>query len=230
MEEEAVTRVTPAHLRRGDQMCRRRLAHELRGGKGAANKVADMRFAVSNRIEADARVAQQEAGPVQAGAFVDPTDLEPEQVALYQAARRGYLECFGALEGTTVELPWGRSLPDLDAELIANPGIGFVHADGTHETRRIRVGSGMPLDAVDVAAIALITEEWAPTELAIAWADVLTLEAQRLELDVARERADALEFVARRVDRLRDLAADGRARAGRDCLGCPFIAGCSEHS
>jgi hypothetical protein len=229
-EEEAATRVTPAQLRRGDEMCRRRLAHELRGGKKSANKVADMRFAVSNRVEADARLAQQEPGPVHAEAFVDPTDLEPEQVALYRAARRGYLECFGALEGATVELAWGRALPSLDAELVANPGIGFVHTDGTHETRRIRVGSGMPLDAVDVAAIALITEEWAPSELAIVWADVLTLDEQRLELDVARERADALEFVETRVERLRELAADGRARAGRDCLGCPFIAGCSEHT
>jgi hypothetical protein len=229
-EAEAVTRVTPAHLRRGDDMCRRRLAHELRGGKKKANKVADMRFAVSNRIEADARLAQSEPGPVRAEAFVDPTDLEPEQVALYQAARRGYLEHFGGVSGTSVELAWGRTLTDLDAELVANPGVGFVHTDGTHETRRIRVGSGSPLDAVDVAAIVLITEEWAPAELTIRWVDVLTLDEQRLELDVARERADALEYVATRVERLRELAGDGRARAGRDCLGCPFIAGCPEHS
>jgi hypothetical protein len=228
-DDEAATRVTPRHLRRGDDLCRRRLAHELRGGKKKANKVGDMRFAVSNRIEADARIAQSEPGPVRTEAFVDPTDLEPEQVALYQAARRGYLEYFGAVEGSTVELSWGRTFADLDAELIANPGIGFVHTDGTHETRRIRVGSGTPLDTVDVAAIVLVTEEWAPAELTIRWVDVLTLDEQRLELEIGRERADALEFVATRVERLRVLAADGRARAGRDCLGCPFIAGCPEH-
>jgi hypothetical protein len=210
-------------------MCRRRLAHELRGGKKKANKVADMRFAVSNRIEADARLAQREPGPVRVEAFVDPTELEPEQVALYQAARRGYLECFGPCEGTTVELAWGRTFADLDAELVANPGIGFVHDDGTHETRRLRIGSGAPLDAVDIAAIALITEEWAPADLTVAWADVLTLDEQRVALDVERERADALEFVASRLERLRELADDGRARAGRDCLGCPFIAGCPAH-
>lgn len=230
MEEEPATRITPAQLRRGDEMCRRRLAHELRGGKKFSNKVADMRFAVSNRIEADARLAQHEPGPVRTEAFVDPTDLEPEQIALYQAARRGYLEFFGAASGTSSELGWGRTFPELDAELVANPGIGFVHDDGTHETRRLRIGSGAPLDAVDVGAIALITEDWAPSELSVVWVDLLTLDSRRLELDIAQERFDALEFFTTRVERLRELAADGRPRAGRDCLGCPFIAGCTEHS
>jgi len=229
-QPDAAMRITPAHLRRGDETCRRRLAHELRGGKRRANKVADMRFAVSNRIEKDAWVAKEEPGPVRTHAFVDPAELEPEQNALYRAARAGYLERFGADEGTTVELSWTRALPELDAELVANPGLGFVRADNTHEVRRLRVGRAAHFDGVDVAAIALLTEEWAPEELTVVEINLLDFDEQRLDLDVERDRADAIEFVSMRVARLAELAADGRARAGRDCQGCPFIAGCPAHS
>jgi hypothetical protein len=227
---DAAMRITPALLRRADDMCRRRLAHELRGGKRRANKVADMRFAVSNRIENDARLAQAEAGLARREAFVEPSELEPEQAALYGAARTGYLERFGHDHGVTVELSWGRALPELDAELVANPGLGFVRADGTHEVRRMRVGRGSHLDGVDLAAIFLLTEEWAPAELSIVDIDLLDLSEQVIDLDVAVERAAAMEYVSTRAARLAEVAADGRARAGRDCQGCTFIAGCPAHS
>ena len=42
-------------------------------------------------LQDDARLAQAELGPPRPEAFVDPTDLEPEQRALYRAAARGYL-------------------------------------------------------------------------------------------------------------------------------------------
>src|SRR5258708_35092118 len=89
VDEEVLPQITPAHLRRADEMCRRRLAHEVSGGKRHANKTADMRFAVSNRVEADARLAQSEFGAPRAEAFVEPGEPEPEQQALYPAATRG---------------------------------------------------------------------------------------------------------------------------------------------
>src|SRR5437868_831232 len=58
--EAEVPRVSPALLRRAEVMCRRRLAREYAGGKRNANRGADARFAVSNRISEDARLAQAE--------------------------------------------------------------------------------------------------------------------------------------------------------------------------
>ena len=84
--EPEAPRVTTAMLKRADDMCRRRLAREYAGGKRNANKSADMRFAVSNRLSGDARLAQTELGPPRPEAFVEPTDLEPEQRELYRAA------------------------------------------------------------------------------------------------------------------------------------------------
>ncbi|HEY5170540.1 MAG TPA: hypothetical protein VIK54_02315, partial [Acidimicrobiia bacterium] len=94
-DDEELPRITPAHLRRADDMCRRRLAREVHGGKRNANRTANMRFAVSNRIEEDARLAQSELAEPRPEAFVEPRELEPEQRALYRAAARGYLDAFG---------------------------------------------------------------------------------------------------------------------------------------
>src|SRR4029079_7970075 len=92
VDDEEVPHISPRHLRLADDMCRRRLAREIHSGKRNANRTGDMRFAVSNRIEADARLAQAEAGIPRPEAFVEPRDLEPEQQALYRAAARGYLD------------------------------------------------------------------------------------------------------------------------------------------
>jgi hypothetical protein len=35
-------------------------------------------------------------------------------------------------------------------------------------------------------------------------------------------------WINERTARVKELAADGRPRAGADCAGCPFIAGCPE--
>ena len=59
-------------LRRADDMCRRRLAREHAGGKRLANRAADARFAVSNRLVGDARLAHADAEVAAAEAFVEP--------------------------------------------------------------------------------------------------------------------------------------------------------------
>src|SRR5262249_6644463 len=83
MELDDTPRVTPSMLRRADDCCHRRLAHEHRGGKMWGNRVGDARFAVSNRLSADARLAHAEADVVRAEAFVDPRELAPEQRRVY---------------------------------------------------------------------------------------------------------------------------------------------------
>src|SRR6266576_6200755 len=96
-------RVTASMLRRADEMCRRRLRREHTGDKRSANASASARFAVSNRVSADARLAHAELGPPSADAFVDPRALEPEQRALYRAAVQGYLGEFGDRPGRRSE-------------------------------------------------------------------------------------------------------------------------------
>ena len=74
----------------------------------------------------------------------------------------------------------------------------------------------------------LRTEEWAPDQLSIFAADVIERETERHVPDLEPARADAREWITARVELVQQLAADGRARAGADCSGCPFIARCDQ--
>ena len=234
MDGEELPVVTASLLRRVEDLCRRRLAHELRGGKRRANKASDMRFAVSGRIEGDARLAQAEPGRPRPEAFVEPHELEPEQRALYRAAARGYLDAFGSSVARVIDLGWRTTLPDAGAELVANPGLAAELADGTHELRKVHVGgrrAGNPLlDAVDLRIALVRTETWAPDELTIAAVDVIDQRAEpHRPADLAAARAEAHEWIGARVQRLFELADDARPRAGSDCQGCAFVSGCAKH-
>jgi hypothetical protein len=230
-ESEAL-RVTTAMLKRADDMCRRKLAREHAGGKRLANRSADMRFAVSNRVQEDARLAQAELGAPRPEAFVAPKDLEPEQQALYRAAVRGYLDAFGDRPGRATDLGWQTRLDDAGVDLIGDPGIALELPDGRRELRVLHFGSrhqNAPLlDPVQRRVVLARTAEWAPEQLTIVAADLIDYEVERDTPELARERDEAIAWINERVELVKALAADGRARAGADCSGCPFIAGCDQ--
>jgi hypothetical protein len=217
-------------LRIGDDMCRRRLAHELRGAKFRANRTADMRFAVSNRLEHDARLAQAESGPPRSEAFADPAELEPEQRAVYRAATKGYLAMFGDATGRIIDLGWRTPMRELGIELVANVGLAVERSDGARELRRVRVGSGALLDPVDLRVALVRTAEWASTYLEIVAVDVIDQRVTEHTPTLTADHDDAREWIAQRIARLRELAADARPRAGSDCQGCPFVSGCAKHA
>ncbi len=232
MDDEDLPRITPAHLRRADDMCRRRLAREVNGGKRRANQAGDMRFAVSNAIEADARLAQSELGPPRAEAFVEPRELEPEQQALYRAARQGYLDAFANGSARIAEPEWRTALPELGVELSSNLGLRAELDDGGRELRKILVGSRRDaklLDPVDLRVALVRTEEWAPVQLEIVVVDVIEQRRTTYTPDLDAERAEAHVWIAQRVALVLELAADARPQAGRDCQGCAFISGCTKH-
>lgn len=191
-----------------------------------------MRFAVSNRIEADARLAQAEPGSARPEAFVEPRELEPEQRALYRAASRGYLDAFGDTSARVVDLGFRTHLPDFGVELSSNLGLAAELADGGRELRKISVGARRDVklvDAIDVRIALLRTEEWAPVQLEIVAVDVIEQRRTTYTPDVEAERAEAHDWIGARIARVLELAADPRPQAGRDCQGCAFISGCTKH-
>ena len=228
---EELPRVTPSMLRRADEMCRRRLAREHRGSKRHANKGGDARFAVSNRVVADARLAQAEMGTPRAEAFVDPADLEPEQRHLYRAAVRGYLASFGDRPGRAVDLGWRTVLPELGVELVGDPGLAIELPDGRKELRVLGYGSrrGGTLDAVDVHVQLIRTAQWAPAGLRIVAVDLVDQETAEVTPVLPRDREVATAWLAERVAAIKSHADHGGARAGSDCAWCPFVAGCERH-
>jgi hypothetical protein len=231
LQHEEPPRVTASMLRRAEEMCRRRLAREHLGSKRHANRTSSARFAVLNRLVGDARLAHATEDAVRADAFVEPVELEPEQRALYRAAARGYLTMFGERPGRAVDLGWRTELSELGVDLVGDPGIAFEPGTGGHELRILKVGArrGTLLDPVELRCALVRTQAWAGDDLRIVAVDLLEQESATYVPDLTAERLEAHAWMAARVEVLTRNAADGRPRAGADCAGCAFIAGCPAH-
>ncbi|HEX5616511.1 MAG TPA: hypothetical protein VFZ83_15255 [Acidimicrobiia bacterium] len=230
MEEPELTKVTGAQLRIGVGGCARRLAKELAEPK-SKNFGSGARFALANRLHADARLAHATPGTPNPSGFVAPTDLEPEHQRVYAAAVRGYFALFGHVPARSADDAfdeWETQLPDHGVRLVGNVGLPFEHADGTCELRRLLLG-GRPLDDVDVRFAALRARPWAQERIRIVSADLLEVRIVALDVELERDAAEHDAWLAKRVAELRAHAATGRARPGAECARCAFVAGCEPH-
>jgi hypothetical protein len=228
-----LTKITARHLRRAEEMCRRRLALELDDQRG--NRANGARFAVSNRVAADVRLAHTEFGPPDPAAFVVPTELVPEQQRVYQAAVRGYLALFGDRPAGAIDLGFDTEVEPLGVRLVGDVGVA-LDTGNAFELRVLRLGTrghDQPLvDDVDLRFATLRAAAWLSSapELRVVAADLLGLACSELVIDVREaERAAAQEWLAERVAHVRALADRDRPKAGSDCLGCGFVAGCRAH-
>jgi hypothetical protein len=224
-------KITARHLRGAEEMCRRRLAKEVDDQRG--NPPSGARFGVSNRLTADVRLAHTEFAPPDPRAFVPPADLVPEQQRVYGAAVTGYLALFGAEVARAVDVGFDTTFEALEVRLVGDIGIALETETGC-ELRVLRLGErgfGQSLlDDVDLRFAALRAAAWVAGRgpLRVVAADVLNLSRADLVIEVA-DFDDAHAFLEDRLRAVRALAADPRPRAGRDCLGCKFVAGCDAH-
>jgi hypothetical protein len=227
-----LAKITARHLRQAEEMCRRRLAKEVDDQRG--NPPAGARFGVSNRLHADVRLAHTELAPPDRAAFVVPRELLPEQQRVYLAAVTGYLALFGDQPARAADLGFETVLEDLDARLVGDIGIA-LDTDAGCELRVLRLGErgfGQSLlDDVDLRFAAVRAATWAAGRgpLRVVAADVLHLARADLVVDIDADLAGAQEWVESRITTIRRLALDPQPRAGRDCLGCRFVAGCDAH-
>jgi hypothetical protein len=227
-----LTKITSRHLRGAEEMCRRRLAKELDDQRGNARGSA--RFGVSNRLQADARLAHTEFAPPDPKAFVVPAELLREQQRVYRAGVAGYLALFGEQPARAIDTRFDTTLDDVEVRLVGDIGLALDTDDGC-ELRVLRLGErgfGQALlDDVDLQFVLLRAAEWAAERgpLRVVAADVL----QVARVDFVLEFGDALDnaqaWARERIAAIRAYADDPRPRAGRDCLGCPFVAGCAAH-
>lgn len=225
--EDALPKVTAAMLRGSPTACRRRLAHLWRDTRGQASGTA--RFQVTNRVVADARLAQAGLGPPQPRAFVAPADLLPEQQRCYSAAVAGYLTLFGDAPGRAVELPFESELTDVGIRIVGDPGLAVEGPDGARELRLLRIGGRTGLDDTDVYLAALRAATWAAGPLHLVAADLLALTFDERTFDTAAAGPDARAWLTDRLALLRDAVADARPRTGTECGSCAFVAGCPPH-
>lgn len=223
---EDLPTVTAALLRRADDMCPRRLHHHHTGAR-ATSPPGGAAFAVANRIVGDAELWHTAGGDGEA--FPAPTDLEPEQRAVYAAAGRTYLRRFGAARVHVHDLGWSNELPDPAVRLVGRVGLAVTGPDGKPEIRVLRttgdLGSRSLLDDVDLRFALLRTTEWAPASLRVVAADLIADRTVEYDLG-ADARTEARAWLSERLAVIRERADRDRARPGRDCGSCPCIPGC----
>jgi hypothetical protein len=231
--DDELGRVTLAHLRGAEAMCRRRLAREHQGLHG--NWSPPARFAVNNRLVEDARVAHAELRCPLPVDFPSPRDLLPEQQLLYRAAAHGYVALFSNRAARAVEVDaWETELADLAVRVVGSLGLALEAADGSPELRKLQLGvagSRPMIDDAERRVMVVRSSAWVgerPLRLVVA--DLLEGEVVEQEIDVAAALPEALEWVEARVAVVRERAADPVAKAGADCRGCPFVPGCRAHA
>ena len=230
-DDEELARITPVHLRRGDDMCRRRLAARstAESGMRTGPPTCGSRCRTASKRRAPRAIGARRASN---RAFVEPHELEPEQRALYRAVTRGYLDAFGGVIAQFARLDFRTALPDLGVELSSNLGLAAELPGGGRELRKILVGaprSARLVDAVETRVALVRTEEWAPVQLDIVVVDVIEQRRADHTPDLEADRAEAHAWIGDRVERVLELASDPRPRAGCDCQGCAFISGCAKH-
>jgi hypothetical protein len=218
-------RVTPALLRRADEMCRRRLAHEFESGS-KPSKLGDAAFEVANRLIADA-ITWHRGDVAPAHGFPDPSDLEPEQRAVYRAASRAYLRMFGDARVEIHDLGWSTDLVDAGVRLVGPAGIATVAVDGTRSLRVVRL-AGRRIDSTDIRFAILRASEWARDTLQIVAVDLLQYDTSEYEIDMVTRLDEAREWLASRVAVIRERAHPRHTSAGGDCRDCPCLPGCPQ--
>ena len=231
-DDDELGRVTLGHLRGAEAMCRRKLAREHAGLRGRWNP--SPRYAVSNRLVEDARLAHAELRVARATDFPSPSDLLLEQQRVYRAAAGGYVALFGARPARAVTVDaWETELPDLAVRLVGSLGLALETADGSPELRTVRLGVAgyRPLiDDVERRVIVVRSAAWVGARpLRLVVVDLLAGELVEEQLDVAAALPEALDWVAARVAVVKERAVDPVPKAGSDCRGCGFIPGCRAH-
>ena len=116
-----------------------------RGGKRNANKAGDVRFAVSNRSRADARLAQAELGPPRPEAFVDPTRPRARAARAVPRGRARLPRRVRRSSRRASSISAGRPhLAELGVDLVADLGIALELPDGRRELRVLQLGAPPP--------------------------------------------------------------------------------------
>ena len=232
MDDDELPRVTLAHLRWAETMCRRKLAREHAGLRGRWNP--SPRYAVSNRLVEDARVAHAELRAARSTDFPPPNDLLPEQQLVYRAAAGGYVAFFRGRPARAVSVDaWETELSGLDVRLVGALGLALETADGAPELRTLKLGvaGSRPLiDDMERRVVVLRSAAWVgdrPLRLVIV--DLLAGEIVEERLDVAAALPEALDWVGTRLAVIKERAADPVPKAGADCRGCAYVPGCRAH-
>lgn len=230
MPDDQPAKVTLGHLTRAERICGRRL--KLEHGNVRSNFSANGRWRVSNRVTEEIRLAHTELAAPSSHRFdAAAGDLTPEQRQVYELATRWYVTLFARPVRVVDEDQWGTDIPG-DLRLVGPAGLAFTDADAQPEIRLLRFDSrpAPPAALVDTPAVrfALLRRtEWLDGRtVRIAVADLIRGTYEEGDIDTATAMPEINDWLATRLDVIRDCVATPTATPGLECAWCPYIAGC----
>jgi hypothetical protein len=233
--DDRTPKVTPHLMSRGDDMCPRRLAHELDGRQGDAG--AFNRWRVRAPFVAAASLAHGGGRRPTAADFPVPPDLEPEEVGVWDRATAGYLARFADVPATAID--HGCDQPTLSTRYRVRVGgavdvLVRVDADNAVELRQFELW-GRPPEADPrrnwelALAVLRLAARLSGERLRIHHADLLGDTAATAEFDYDTDLAPLRDAFAARLGALRARADPSHTVAGTECGQCRHIAGCPAH-
>lgn len=233
MEEvEEPPRFTLRHLRADDLVCARRVAREIHQRRDTVrNFGASRSFDLNARLLGDIALSHAELRPATLSDFPIPMDLSSEERHVYRAAAVGYVSVFPeAFVTDPVADEWETVDTDTGLRWSARVPLAGRDIDGVSRVRHIGAGnSATALDPSTLFMLALRTEGWADT-VAVDVAELLAADRLAPVIIDGDTRRAAREWAVARATRWIDIGPDPRPRAGRDCLGCAYVAACPSHS
>jgi len=203
---------------RAEPSCPRRLALQLRERKGTPT--GSGRYRVSNRIQADVRLAHSTMRTPEPGDFPDPTDLFPEERALYRAAARAYCAMFSEIPAEIADFDeWETTIDDV--RIVAPIGVPVRTPDGHLELRRLQTEGRLRIPSPDDLRVLALRVGELPFRVVTAdliHVDQHTIQVESLDVGPRWIHEQVLDVETR--------ADEDVAVVGVECAWCTFTLDC----
>ncbi len=227
-------KVTPLCLEAAERACPRWLACEIDERPGT--RTAFNRWRIRNALVARATAAHRQLREPRPEDFGPPSNLLPEEAAVFVQAGAGYLRHFGDQEVRAV--PHGPSRPDYwpKRNLTVGGAIDLTVEDssGHLELRQLELWGGPvcadPTRSAKVlCAVLRLARLASGRRLRVRHVDLLGADSDDWEIDWARDLPDLAALLDERVAVVRERARSPKAQVGQGCGMCRHVEDCPAH-
>jgi RecB family exonuclease len=230
----APAKVTPLCLEAAERACPRWLACEIDERPGT--RTAFNRWRIRNALVARANAAHRQLRAPSPEDFGPPSNLLPEEAAIFVDAGAGYLRHFGDQEVRAVVSRGGRADYWPKRNLTVGGAIDLIveDGDGHLELRQLELWGGPvcadPTRSAKVlCAVLRLASMASGRRLLVRHVDLLGDEADEREIDWGRDLPSLATLLDERVAVVRDRARSPSAQMGQGCAMCRHAEDCPAH-
>jgi RecB family exonuclease len=230
----APAKVTPLCLEAAERACPRWLACEIEERPGT--RTAFNRWRIRNALVARATAAHRQLRAPGPDDFDPPSNLLPEEAAIFEEAGAGYVRHFGGQDVRAVA--HGPSRPDYwpKRNLTVGGAIDLTVEDaaGNLELRQLELWGGRvcadPARSAKVLCAVLRLARLASGQrLRVRHVDLLGADADEWEIEWSRDLPGLAALVDERVGVVRERARSPSAQIGQGCGMCRHAEDCPAH-